>query len=362
MRLHGVVALSLVSALSACGGAHVGDDDDDVDASQESFDALIDSPDGIVPLTCDYQEAADGTNTTISNAEGTGKTLGSRLTICGKVNTGHFDAGNQIVDADGFSFSVATTTDVLVHLIGTGVTVPDQMILEVAQGTTFYGFGTVEGDHGTLMAHLPAGTYVAAVAAFNGADLASVGDYQITIVPDLAVASRCQKATGAANYTEHLDGASNSDNDVIDYNSTSNTPSSLSASTSDTAESTGLTVTTDSNAHPRITGSSAAVDPADDYEDRDTFSFTTGPTTTQMTVRLNWASTSMDLDYRIYPFTTTTPRSIAGGLDQSLVEEEVETFAVKPNTLYWLWVAAEDGATGQPSAYDATLCGAQFAP
>ena len=113
----------------------------------------------------------------------------------------------------------------------------------------------------------------------------------------------------------------------------------------------------------RVTGSSAAVDPADDYEDRDTFQFTTGATTTQMSIRLNWTSTTMDLDFRVYPVIDSgDPLSVVGGLDESLMEEEFETFAVKPSTAYWLWIAAEDGASGQPSAYEATLCGEMYAP
>ena len=43
------------------------------------------------------------------------------------------------------------------------------------------------------------------------------------------------------------------------------------------------------------------------------------------------------------------------------MEDEFETFAVKPNTDYWLWVASEDGAAS-PMAYKATLCGETFTP
>jgi hypothetical protein len=111
-----------------------------------------------------------------------------------------------------------------------------------------------------------------------------------------------------------------------------------------------------------VTGISELVDPDDDYQDRDTFAFTTGSATTQMSIRLNWAATTVDLDYRVYPETTAAPLSIVGGLDESQSEYEFETFAVKPNTTYWLWVAAEDGSTGQPAAYGATLCGATWSP
>ena len=49
-------------------------------------------------------------------------------------------------------------------------------------------------------------------------------------------------------------------------------------------------------------------------------------------------------------------------LAEAASEYEFETFAVKPSTTYWLWVAAEDGATGQPIGYDATLCGEVWSP
>ena len=80
-----------------------------------------------------------------------------------------------------------------------------------------------------------------------------------------------------------------------------------------------------------------------------------------MSVRINWAGTSTDLDYRVYPVPTGDPSSIVGGLDSSNMEDEFETFSVMPNTSYWLWVASEDGAAS-PMAYKATLCGETFTP
>src|SRR5436190_2116887 len=80
------------------------------------------------------------------------------------------------------------------------------------------------------------------------------------------------------------------------------------ASGTDMPEASGITAAP-STAY-RIQGTSAAVDPPDDYEDRDTFAFTTSATTTQMSIRLNWAATTVDFDYRVYPSTTGTPLSI----------------------------------------------------
>jgi hypothetical protein len=351
MWVHRVAVLAL-----ACGcGASTGGSPDAANGNDDGDIAEIDAPgDGSVELACDFTEAADATNSSTTNAEVTGLTLATRLTMCGAVNNGHF--ASTVVDADFFALTIATETDVVMHLFGTGIEGPEDTVLQIRQGSTFVAFGVVEGPHGTLSAHLPAGEYQVAVGAFNAADISSAIAYKLTIVPDMPDA-RCAKLTAPGDYLEMND----SGNDVIDYNSTSNTPSTLSSSASDAPEATGLTVGADAT-HFRVSGVSAAVDPADDYEDRDTFAFTTGPATTQMSIRLNWTSTSVDLDYRVYPVSTTDPLSIVGGLRESASEFEFETFSVKPSMTYWLWIAAEDGATGQPASYDATLCGATWTP
>lgn len=315
--------------------------------------------DGSIEPVCDFVEMADTTNAMISAAEATGLTLASKLTLCGTVNTGHYEAGSELVDSDGFSFTLAADTDILVHIASAGFDVADDTILQIRKNgvTQFFGFGVVVGDHGTLATRLPAGEYVALMGTFNGSALATAIDYRITIATDMP-ATRCARVT-TGGFAEAGDGSGDG-NDVIEYDASANPSSSLTPA-ADTAEATGFIV--EPAMQYRVTGTSAAVDPADDYEDRDTFQFTTGATTTQMTIRLNWASTAMDLDYRVYPVIGSgDPLSIVGGLDESLMEEEFETFAVKPNTAYWLWIAAEDGATGQPSAYDATVCGEAYAP
>jgi hypothetical protein len=354
------VVFAAAAVLGACGNSSSsGGNDADIDAPELGDGDLDMGDSGPIVLTCDFTEAADSTNDLLSMAEATGKTLGTRITVCGEIDNGHFDAGSGRVDADGFEFTIGTDTDVLVHILGTGIAMPDDTVIQLFENTTFVAFGVVEGDHGTMAAHLPAGDYRVAMASFDSADISAPIAYQLTIVPDTP-ATRCPAAT-TGGFAEAGDGGSNNGNDVVDYESSSNTPSSLSASGTDVPEATGITA--DPAMQYRVTGSSADVNPADDYEDRDTFAFTTGASTTQMTIRLNWASTSMDLDYRVYPaIGSGDPLSIVGGLDESPMEEEFETFAVKPSTTYWLWIAAEDGATGQPSPYAATLCGEQFSP
>jgi hypothetical protein len=356
-----VSRVAVLALLGGCSASTGSTRPDAMDGDAEGIDASEDGmSDAAVELTCDFTEAADATNDTTTNAELTGLTLATRITMCGSMNNGHFDSSGQLVDADFLTFTIASETDVVMHVFGAGIDGPDDTIIQLRQGGTFLGFGVVEGDHGTLNAHLPAGEYSAAVASFNATDLAAPIPYKLTIVPDLPD-QRCAKLVGSGAYAEMADGASNNGNDVIDYNSTANTPSSLSASSTDAPEQTGFTVGVDTT-HYQVTGISELVDPADDYEDRDTFAFTTGPATTQMSIRLNWAATTVDLDYRVYPQTAAAPLSIVGGLDESPSEYEFETFAVKPSTTYWLWIAAEDGATGQPAAYGATLCGSTWSP
>jgi hypothetical protein len=55
--------------------------------------------------------------------------------------------------------------------------------------------------------------------------------------------------------------------------------------------------------------------------------------------------------------------SVTGGLLASNTEDEFQTFAVKPSTQYWLWIAADAmSPTTTASAYDATICAETFMP
>ena len=337
--------------LAACGG---GDSKRDVDAPPGD-DAAIDA----APATCNFTEAADATNNTSPTAEATMLAFGAaKTTICGTIDNGHFEANNGRVDVDTYKVAVSADTDVLVHLTGAGIEALQRVVIQV--GSTAgqqRNLAVVEGDHATLSARLPAGEYVFAVSAFAAADVTAGVPYTLTIVAD-APATRCAKATAAADFTEANDGVAHNGNDMITYDGAANPETDITTSPADSPEPTNLTLAAGTSY--RLTGSSAAVDPPDDYEDRDTFAFTTGATTTQLTIRLNWTATTVDFDYRVFPANMTL--SVTGALASSPVEDEFQTFAVEPNTMYWLWVGAYDGATGQPTTYDATLCAETFTP
>jgi len=333
--------------LVGCGGGGSGD----------KPDAAVDAPtqiDGPVTPGCAYTESADGTNNTSPSAEATNVTAPN--SICGSVNNGHFNM--NIVDIDTYKVTVAADSDLLVNVTGTGLSGLARVVIQVGSTAGMQkNLGIVEGDHGTVSVRLAPGDYVFAVTGLNAADITAPIDYKIAIVTDTP-ATRCAKVTAAANFTEANDGGQNNGNDVLSVDEAANPATRLTASTTDAPEPSNVTANAGTNY--RITGSSAAVDPADDYEDRDTFLLTTGATTNQLSVRLNWASTTVDFDYKFLPAGSTI--SVTGGLATANTEDEFQTFAVKPNTMYWLWIGAYDGATGQPAIYDATICAEAFTP
>lgn len=344
----------VLAFLVACGGGGSGDKPDAPDMQ------MIDAPDidapGNMMVTCAYNEAADATNTSSANAEATNLTFGTQKTsICGKINNGHFNAGNGLVDVDGYKIAVGADTSALVHLTGQAGGLQRVIVQALTSTGAQLAVGTYEGDHGTASVPLPAGNYVLAVAALNPADVAAPIDYAITLVTDTP-ATRCPKL-GTTSFTEANDGGANNGNDIYRFSTTANPQTSFTPG-ADTPEPTG--VIANAGTSYLFKGSSANVNPNDDYMDRDTFAFTTGATTTQMSVRLNWPATTVDFDFKVYPMMSLL--SVTGGLATSNTEDEFQTFSVKPNTQYWLWVAAFDGATGLPAAYDATLCAELFAP
>lgn len=336
----------VVILLTACGD----------DTGSTRADAAGDTT-GDVP--CSYTESADAQNTMLADAEATSLTVGATpLVICGAIDNGHFDGSLEVVDGDFYRFTVAAPTDLIIHVTGSGVSMPKQVLMQVNQmgSFSFFGFGTVVGDHGSLVSHIAtAGDYTIAVGAVNPQDLSSAVNYKISIAVD-APATRCPASTGAVSHAEGTDGGAN---DVFEYASAGNPNSTLTSTTSDAPEATGITAAAATSY--LITGTEDNVNLPDDYMGRDTFAFTTGASTNQMSIRLNWPSTTADLDFRVYPMAIARPLSIVGGLDASNMQDEFETFAVKPNTQYLLWVAASDGSTA-PATYSATLCGETFSP
>jgi hypothetical protein len=219
------------------------------------------------------------------------------------------------------------------------------------------GQGFFIHDHGVFSSHLVAGTYDISVEAYANADAAAAIPYKVKVAID-APDTRCPKITAAANYTEAHDGVTNRDNDmiVVDYSAMPYyNPTTL---PTDVPEPTGIAVAAGTNY--RISGSSAAVTLSGSYFDADTYLFTTGPTTDQLSIRLNWPSTTADLDDYLFPAGSTNPLQTTDNV--ALTEPEFRTVAVTPSTSYWLWVGAFSSSTNLPASYDFSICGETFTP
>jgi hypothetical protein len=225
--------------------------------------------------------------------------------------------------------------------------------VQIAQANGRAGFGSWTHDHGVFVAHVTAGTWFVTLAGFDAAALGASFSYSIKLATDTA---RCAHVT-TGGFTEAGDGAGNTGNDVILYDEAAQ-PVRRVTPGADAPEATGITVAP--AASYRLTGSLANNNVADSYMDRDTFAFTTGATTNEISIRLNWPSTTADLDMFIVK-EAVIEKLIGAGFDNASREEEFETFAVAPNTTYWLWLGAYDGAS-LPASYDVTVCGDSVVP
>ena len=361
------VLTSMLLVAAACGddGKNMGT----VDAPNEQADAAPDAP--VTPVVCDYTEQADATNDDFSGnvpngaPEATGKTFTSTTTtICGKLDSGHFIAADQLVDIDGFVFAASGEVDVRIDLTLTGTKTVDYLSLNVYTGPNLSSdVGTTakfEGNHAVLDVHLSPVSGMFELLVFAGNSTATTAP--ISYVAKVSIdqpATRCPKSTAAATYTEQRDTTANGHhgNDMVLIGATP--PQQLTADTTDLAEPTGVTLAPASSLH--LAGSSADIAATNAYKDRDTFEFTTGATTSEVAVRLNWPGTVQDLDY--YVFAKDTVPMIGRSITAQKREDEFKTFAVKPSTAYWVLVGNDPSSlAGAAVPYDLTLCGAAFSP
>ena len=303
-------------------------------------------------VPCTYTEKDDVGNAMSATPEVTGITFGNTIALCGSVNSGHFTSSSELVDQDIYRLTFSADADLILHFTGEAGAI-DELAVQVAQSSTRAGYGSWTHDHGALVAHVTPGDWFVTVGAFNSTDATSF-PYKIIVASD--VPNRCPHAT-TGGFTEAGDGASNNGNDMMTYALATNSVRQLTASTADAPEATGITAAPGGNY--RLTGTAANVDPADDYMDRDTYEFTTGAATNEVSVRLNWQGLP-DFDFIVIPKGSVNP-IIGAGFDNVNMEAEFETFAVAPNTSYWLWIAAENGSA-LPANYDATLCSSTYTP
>jgi hypothetical protein len=321
---------------------------------------------GDAPLpACDYTEKSDATNDTTT--ENTGLTIGATTrTVCGNVDTGHYDSSTMTADIDSYTVAVAAAKAELVidfeNQTPASLTDFTVEIFDTNTPATLLYAGDYTGAlavHGAYIAELPAGSFDVVVTATAAAAIATAIPYTVRLVADNPTV-RCPDLTGMqANYTEAHDGATNTGNDVVLINFSQDPSFTMTPYTS-APEATQLTINPDENSH--VVGSSAMVAAGTDkYLDRDTFAITTGASTNELSVRLNWPGATADLDYVVFPASSIMTPVEAATLT-STSEDEFATLAVKPNTSYWLWIGAYTGSTGLPIAYSATVCGGEFTP
>ncbi|MFT3698450.1 MAG: hypothetical protein QM831_35225 [Kofleriaceae bacterium] len=303
---------------------------------------------------CSYTEQYDTTNDYLASTnyqlEESGLGFG---TICGIVNAGHFDTDYFSDDIDNYSLDVAADSDVIVTLTGdlasiaqVGVWIYDP-VAGTSQGSYY------DGDHAVVTTHLAAGHYELSVEAYD--DVASTEDipYVVDIEPDDPNA-RCAMPAGNANYTEFWDQFWGSRlNDVILTNFDQFPARSLTPFKYDFAEPIWTTVAT---TPVKINGTAGRHAQDDSYFDRDTYQFTTGATTNQLSVRVEGGA-----DFDAYLFAANSVFPLGSAATTRNGDVSVATFAVQPNTTYWVWVGNYKTTTAAaPINYSLALCPASM--
>ncbi len=304
---------------------------------------------------CDYVETDDTGNATTS--ETTNLTIDDHgVHVCGAIDSGHFVGVVDQLDQDSYRVTVATAGPMLVQIFGgDGVTLFSDMsvrLFDTAANPTLLAEGLYVptlADHGAFLVTLAPGDYDLIVSAHAPGELSAPVPYRIRLSPMPA----CDALTNT-DYTEAHDGDSSTGNDMVDINFTQDPSFTATASTTDAPESTGLAI--GAGQSYLIAGASTNTPNTDQYLDRDTFDLATDDTANELAIRLDWDSTSSDLDYVVFEASTLTPVAISNVTSTSV--HELATFAVQPSTHYWLWVGGFKGGT--PTPYRATTCGGHF--
>ena len=291
---------------------------------------------------CDYVETDDLGNGTTS--ESTGLTIGDHaLHVCGAIDTGHFDGLLGELDADSYRLTIATTGPVLAQIVGEdGVELFADMTVrffDTAVNPRLLAEGLYDptlADHGAFLADLAPGDYDVIVSAHASGEVSTAVPYRLRLSPMPA----CDPLT-VPDYTEAHDGDANTGNDMIDVDFTQDPSFTPTPSTSDAPEPTGLELA--AGQQYLITGASTNATHTDQYLDRDTFDLATDDTANELAIRLDWDSTTSDLDYLVFEAGTMTP--VATSNVTSTTVHELAQFAVRPSTHHWLWIGGSGGGT-----------------
>jgi hypothetical protein len=274
---------------------------------------------------------------------------GEIVRICGTMADRSPASG--LIDRDVFTLrtSAAAFVAVIVRISSPDGGQYDEMLLHVDRQVNGMFDGLAELTAGSTRGEIEIG-----VDAFNPLTLGDEVPYVIEIEP-IKAADLCAVVPGAANYTEARDTAANSNaaNDVFTnlFDAFVVTPAA------DAPEPTNLVV----NAGGRVKLAGVAAlngNQPDDYRDRDTFQFRTGPDTRRLTFQLRWAedpataADNGDLDF----FLTDPARSFGHrGANDSFDGVEFNATEVDPDTTY-LFVVANFNISRVAKPYEVVIC------
>jgi hypothetical protein len=328
----------------------------DVDASEDPDASTIDAAPLVFPADCDYIEQSDAAND--SGAEGTGITipaLPDSVVLCGSF-AARVPISSQI-DTDQFQLVTTGDVPVIARLTLEGANGYAQVLMNVGaqqQGSV----SLLSGDHAVDVGASAGGTINIGVAARNPTLVAET-IYKIRIQVD-DPADRCP-ATVTASYTEVLDtvanGQTGNDHVSIMFSGTA----TLSANPDDVPEPSGLTIAPAAKFQLQGTAANTAALP-DQYKDRDSFLVTTGASTNEMDLALNWldvAGTTDDADLDYFVLDAETLGVVSTGIQVGFANFERGLMAVAPSTTYLVIAASwNDALADKPYTFD--LCGLTY--
>lgn len=294
---------------------------------------------------CDYTETDDTANAT--TAEQTGLSVGSPAKhICGSFDADPFNTTLASADDDRYRLTVTDNTPILVDvwvdadglsaLSGVTVRIFDMTGALVAQARPAFA------DHAAFTVALQPADYDVLISADATGMLSGPISYRArfeTMPP-------CDETSDAASYAE-----SSAANGTVNVDFSKDPSFTMDSSSS--PEATGLAF--DPQTTKSISGSLDTTAGTDQYADRDTYEITTGDTTNELAIRLTWDAQT-DVDYIVFEKDTMLP--IIASNASATTGPELQMFAVKPKTTYWVWVGAVAG--GATTSYRATVCGWRF--
>jgi hypothetical protein len=314
--------MGLVLMLAACGD----------NASPCDHTELDDVADGAAPEVTHLTLGADG------------------RTVCGNVDGGHYDSLTKIVDVDRYRVTFAGQDALAVELEpldgADALSRLSVQIFDTAADPRLVADQAWDPayDHGAFASELAPGDYAVVVTARAAGDIAggTIG-YRVHAAP-----VRCDP-DAHASYTE----ADEAGNDALKVDE-EDTP--IVAAAAGTAEPTNLKLSL--YGHYMVAGTATAGATVGNYVDSDTYAVTTDRDVDELTIRLDWTGIA-DLDTMVVDADTL---AIAGlGVVTSTTSGELATFAVKPQTRYFVWVGAFMGSTGS-TPYALTMCANQMVP